>query len=121
MITRKPWFGPRRFGYGWTPITPEGWLTAGAAIVCVIASIAVLPVAWKVPASLIISVMLCGVCWLTSGPPGHVGAPIRGRSVRDRKRIYRATHPDDPSIGEAVDRFDGPYATHSNGPPPELR
>jgi uncharacterized membrane protein YtjA (UPF0391 family) len=22
----RPWFRPRRFGYGWTPITWEGWL-----------------------------------------------------------------------------------------------
>ena len=121
MITQKPWFGPRRFGYGWTPRTLEGWLTVGAALVCVIAPLVVLPVAWKAPASLIISAILCGVCWLTSGPPGHVGAPIRGRSVQDRKRIYRDTHPDDPSLSEAVGRFDVPRDTHPNAPPPDLR
>jgi hypothetical protein len=21
----KPWFGPRKFGFGWTPFSWEGW------------------------------------------------------------------------------------------------
>lgn len=28
----KPWFGPRRFGYGVTPLTWEGWLATGVYI-----------------------------------------------------------------------------------------
>lgn len=22
----KPWFGPRKFGFGWTPVSWEGWI-----------------------------------------------------------------------------------------------
>ena len=121
MITQKPWFGPRRLGYGWTPITPEGWLTVGLAIACVLASVVALPAGWAAPAGLTVSAALCGVCWLTSGPPGHKRARVRGRSTSDRKRIYRETHPEDPSIGEALGRFDGPRDADPDGPPPDLR
>jgi hypothetical protein len=35
MITKYPWFGPKHgFGWGWTPITWEGW--AVTAIFCVV-------------------------------------------------------------------------------------
>lgn len=26
MITKKPWFRPKRWGWGWMPITWQGWL-----------------------------------------------------------------------------------------------
>ena len=26
MVGRKAWFGPRRFGWGLGPVTPEGWV-----------------------------------------------------------------------------------------------
>ena len=33
LIGKKPWFGPRRLGWGLVPMTPEGWavLVAGVA------------------------------------------------------------------------------------------
>jgi hypothetical protein len=39
MITKRPWFGPKRyFGWGWTPISWQGWLVSAlflvAAITC---------------------------------------------------------------------------------------
>jgi hypothetical protein len=37
MITRYPWFGPKRgLGWGWTPVTWEGWaLTAVSCAVII--------------------------------------------------------------------------------------
>jgi hypothetical protein len=32
LIGRKPWFGPRRFGWGLSPVSVEGWLLTLAAI-----------------------------------------------------------------------------------------
>ncbi|MGH7759766.1 MAG: hypothetical protein ACREN7_10685 [Candidatus Dormibacteria bacterium] len=32
LIGRKPWFGPRRFGWGLSPISIEGWLVTAAAV-----------------------------------------------------------------------------------------
>ena len=36
---RRYWFGPRRFGWGWSPVSPEGWvITAAIAVVGMVAS-----------------------------------------------------------------------------------
>lgn len=38
MITKRPWFGPKRyFGWGWTPVTWEGWAVTAIFLVIVIA------------------------------------------------------------------------------------
>jgi hypothetical protein len=36
LLGRKAWFGPRRFGWGLSPASPEGWVTTGIAIVAII-------------------------------------------------------------------------------------
>ena len=33
---RRPWFGPRRFGYGYAPQTWQGYLISAAAIVATV-------------------------------------------------------------------------------------
>jgi len=36
---RRYWFGPHRLGWGWSPVSPEGWvLTAALALVGIVAS-----------------------------------------------------------------------------------
>lgn len=30
LIGSKAWFGPRRFGWGWSPVTAEGWAVLAA-------------------------------------------------------------------------------------------
>lgn len=40
MLGRKAWFGPRRMGWGLSPVSPEGWaatLMGAAGAVCVAA------------------------------------------------------------------------------------
>ncbi len=32
-----PWFGPKRIGWGWTPITWQGWLLTAVFIAAVMA------------------------------------------------------------------------------------
>ena len=27
---RKPWFGPHRYGYGWGPVSWQGWVVTAA-------------------------------------------------------------------------------------------
>lgn len=37
MITKYPWFGPKRsFGWGWTPITWEGWALTALMLIAVL-------------------------------------------------------------------------------------
>ena len=35
--TRQPWFGPKRFGYGWGPRTWQGFLVVAVLIALLIA------------------------------------------------------------------------------------
>lgn len=36
-ITKEPWFGPKTgFGWGWTPITWQGWLVTGVCLAVII-------------------------------------------------------------------------------------
>lgn len=32
LIGTKPWFGPRRFGWGLDPVSVEGWAITGGAL-----------------------------------------------------------------------------------------
>ena len=36
----RPWFKARRYGWGWTPVSVEGWLVVWAFLVLTLASIA---------------------------------------------------------------------------------
>lgn len=71
MITKRPWFGPKRFGWGWTPISWEGWLvTAFVLAVTIAASVAFgrSAVTFYVTGAAVGA--LVAVCWLTGIPPG---------------------------------------------------
>lgn len=62
LLGRKVWFGPRRMGWGLSPVTPEGWvvlLVAVAAIICVAALVRPW-VAFVVVAALILVIFLKG-------------------------------------------------------------
>lgn len=70
-LTKTPWFGPRRLGWGWRPITWQGWATSLFFFV-VMASL----VAWNdQPDALPIPLLLVAIifvltCYLTGGRPG---------------------------------------------------
>jgi hypothetical protein len=34
-VNGRPWFGPRRYGWGLTPISWQGWVLTGAYVVAV--------------------------------------------------------------------------------------
>ncbi len=40
LIGRKAWFGPRRFGWGLGPVSPEGWAVTGIAIAAAAVTVA---------------------------------------------------------------------------------
>jgi hypothetical protein len=71
MITKHPWFGPKRFGWGWRPVSWEGWL---ATFLCVTIVIAVNVTLGRTPtaayASLAAVAALLVVCIFTGTPPG---------------------------------------------------
>ena len=38
MITKHPWFGPKRIGWGWRPVSWEGWLATALCAAVVVAA-----------------------------------------------------------------------------------
>ncbi len=70
-VTKKAWFGPKRvLGWGWTPVSWEGWLTMGVFLVLVLLSVVI----WHGVGTVIAAVVLVGallvVCLLTGDAPG---------------------------------------------------
>lgn len=71
MITKHPWFGPKRIGWGWRPVSWEGWFVTVLIVVAVIAaSIAFGSSSMTIYVSLAAVAMLIVVCVLTGTPPG---------------------------------------------------
>lgn len=70
-LTKKPWFGPRTFGWGWQPITWEGWVSFLALVAPVLYIIKKNPTdPNKVFYILIFVVIFSLLCYLTGGKPG---------------------------------------------------
>jgi hypothetical protein len=46
---KKLWFKRRRFGYGWTPVTWQGWLTIAVFLLVVFAGLLLIPANSKTP------------------------------------------------------------------------
>jgi len=72
VITKRPWFGPKQgFGWGWTPISWEGWLVTAFFLAVTIAASVVFgraPIAFYVTIAAVGA--LVAICWLTGSPPG---------------------------------------------------
>lgn len=68
LIGKKPWFGPRRFGWGLGPSSPEGWAVVGVGIAAIIVIATV--VRHSVWAVLIVAAVLVAVSFLKGTSPG---------------------------------------------------
>lgn len=53
-VTKKPWFGPKKFGYGWSPRSWEGWLVTAAAVAASIGLSVVFPRQFWIPLVLVL-------------------------------------------------------------------
>lgn len=70
-VTRKPWFGPKQtLGWGWTPVSWEGWTTIGVFLVLLLPTVIMLQGAIHVVAVTVLLGALLVVCLLTGDPPG---------------------------------------------------
>jgi hypothetical protein len=67
-ITTKPWFGPKRFGWGWTPITWEGWLSVLVWIGLFYLAIQYYGANWLLMITLIAVLIIFS--YMTGGNPG---------------------------------------------------
>jgi len=69
-LTEKPWFGPKRVGWGWAPVSWQGWLATELMVVLVAVALFVLrTVAGYVFAAAIVAAFLV-VAALTGTAPG---------------------------------------------------
>ncbi len=69
-VTKEPWFGPKRLGWGWRPITWQGWvltLLLTLLAVGVRVEFGKSALAFGLGAALILVFAL--LAWLTAGPP----------------------------------------------------
>lgn len=74
-ITAKPWFGPKRYsGWGWTPVSPEGWAATALSVAGIIVSNVMLHGAHLAIAVVVICVLLVGLALITGDPPGGAGS-----------------------------------------------
>ena len=84
LIGRTVWFGPRRLGWGWSPVTAGGWvvLVTGVAAAIVLAS-TVRQARWL---SLIAVAVMLVIIFLKGTSPGGADEWYSFKVVRDRNR-----------------------------------
>jgi hypothetical protein len=72
MLTKHPWFGPKNgFGWGWTPVSWEGWAVTLFCLAVIVAAWFVYgraPMTTYVTLGAIAALVL--VCLVTGLPPG---------------------------------------------------
>lgn len=68
LIGRKAWFGPRRLGWGLSPVSAEGWVVTGVAVVAAI-GVATLARRERWAALLVVAALLI-VVFLKGTSPG---------------------------------------------------
>jgi len=70
-MTGRQWFGPKRFGWGWSPVTWQGWVVVVAYVATLITVAAVASRLTVLVVAVVATVLLFGVMALTGGRPGH--------------------------------------------------
>lgn len=116
LVGRKLWFGPRRFGWGWDPVSWEGW-AAMAAWVALMLAAGLLPDGWEVGGAIAAALGLVVTCILKGTNPGGPEAserlavrrrnerrtPEMTEAARQRRRVLE----DEPSVTDAARRLRG--------------
>jgi hypothetical protein len=84
LIGRKAWFGPRRLGWGWSPVTAGGWavLVTGAGAAIVLAS-TVRHFRWL---SMVVVAVMLVIIFLKGTSPGGPDEWHEFRAGRDSNR-----------------------------------
>ena len=112
LVGRRPWFGPRRLGgWGWSPVTWEGWVTSTAWTAVVLAS-SWLPEGWPQALGVVGGVLGLLVAVLLKGTsPGDRDDAVllrmaqRSPEEREADRQRRRRTEDEPSLAGTADRL----------------
>ena len=83
ILGKKVWFGPRGWGgWGWTPVSWEGWLVFAVGLGAIGVVIVRYGEASARPAVLAITSVLILICWIKGTSPGSA----RAKAEFDRSR-----------------------------------
>jgi hypothetical protein len=84
LVGREVWFGPRRLGWGWAPVTPAGWAVLAAGVGAAIAlAVTVSRFRWL---SLVAVAVMLVIVVLKGTSPGGPGEWREFRAARDANR-----------------------------------
>ena len=85
IIGKKAWFGPRRFGWGWTPMSWEGWVVTAVVLAALLLPFALTErvgswavVAWSTGVALL-AIILCAMKGTSPGGPAKRRELLRER------------------------------------------
>lgn len=107
LIGDKPWFGPRRFGWGWTAVSWQGWVVVGVTVLLTVPTRAFLPDGTRVSLTLVtVAVALAIALVKGSSPGGDEDADKFDRLRGARPRLVSGWRPpDEPSVNEIVGKW----------------
>jgi hypothetical protein len=76
IITKRPWFGPKRYyGWGWSPITWQGWLVTAVLGAVVIAAFRYFGITrMAIRAEICAGLVYFAIVLLTGTKPGDPGS-----------------------------------------------
>jgi ABC-2 type transport system ATP-binding protein len=105
-MAQRPWFRRRRVGFGWRPVTWEGWLVSGAALALVVAVLATLRGSTRIPIVVLVVAVYAIVALARGGtgaepvsrPADEHAAPSGPVEAPARRRPRRATDPSAPPV-----------------------
>ena len=86
LVGKKVWFGPRRFGWGWSPVSSEGWIVTALSLGAILGGTVLKeehPVAHLVGSIAIVVLLLC-ICVAKGTPPGGPAAHSEFSKARVR-------------------------------------
>ena len=107
VLGTRYWFGPKRgSGWGWRPITWQGWLVTALDLAATVLVSTILKGTTRLEAVLGVVAALVAVCLLTGTDPGSAGDwPDSGRR--------QLPHPDeDPHLDEVSHRLEAYEKDH---------
>jgi hypothetical protein len=115
LVGTKVWFGPRRYGWGLSPVSWEGWAAMAGFVVAAMGIPMLLPNGLGVAAVLVLTGLLLAVCVLKGTTPGGPEAADRFRTWRqgqqrtpeqvEHDRRLRHDVEDEPSVTAAAARL----------------
>lgn len=112
LVGTKVWFGPRRWlGWGWTPVSWEGWV----AIAVMSGLAAGLGAVHLAPLVLVVIAALLVVCSLKGTTPG---GPAAWRAFRGEPAGPAPHAAPETPIEDLADRFEHLHGQHGEAEPP---